>query len=252
MAFIELEQVRKVLDFFKDLIFDEPTHTYMVHGQPFRSVSKTIETVAIKTDFVPIAEAIAKRDGGTAEQILQGWADHNKAAIDRGHKTHSFAEGNLANPTTGLERAVVKFWQELDRGRYKVVGKEVRMYHKNHIYAGTSDLVLYDTQLGEYIIADYKTNADLFKNFKGQLLKAPFSELLDNPYNKYQIQLSLYQILLEQVCNPISERWVIWLTEEGNYSLLKTYDLTNRVREWLKTAFNHDNKRSLGFYEIRA
>lgn len=249
MAFIQ-ELAQKIIQSFSDLVFDEPSHTYMVHGTPYRSVSKTIDSVVVKEDFEKIAMAIADRDGGDAKQILQEWADINKTAIDKGHKTHSFAEGNLLNPQTGTEHAVVKFWNELDP-RFKAIGKEVRMYHKRFIYAGTTDLVLHDTLLDEYIIADYKTNGDLFKNFRGKMLKKPFDDLLDHPYNKYQIQLSLYQLLLQQILEPVSERWVVWLKDDGTYVVLKTYDFTQRVHNWLKIAF-HDTQRSLGFNEIRA
>ena len=73
------------------------------------------------------------------------------------------------------------------------------MYHKEYLFGGTLDLLLYDTIQEGYIIGDYKTNKDLFKNYRGQTLKDEFSFLLQNSFNIYQLQLSLYQILLEQL-----------------------------------------------------
>ena len=59
------------------------------------------------------------------------------------------------------------------------------------MFGGTADIILYNTKTNKYIIADYKTNEDLFKNFKGKKLNGVFSKHLENGYNKYQIQFSL-------------------------------------------------------------
>jgi hypothetical protein len=223
----------KIKQFFKDLHFDEPSHTYRVDGRVLPSVSRNLEEMAEKEDFVAIAHAIAKRDDKNPFEILDEWARINKESIDKGHKTHTFAEGDMRNPSTGAEHAVVKFWTDLDKSRYFLVGKEVRMYHKRYGYAGTSDLLLFDVDTMTYIIADYKTNKDLFKNYKGKLLKKPFQDMLDHPYNKYQIQLCMYQILLEQVTGPVSERWIIWVKDDGTYENMKGYDFTPRVHSYL-------------------
>lgn len=223
----------KLREFFRDLSFDEPSHTYRVGGRVLPSVSRNLEEMAIKEDFVAIAHAIGKRDNRDPWEIMDEWKRINTESIIKGHKTHTFAEGNLKNPETGAEKAVVKFWKELDKRRYILIGKEVRMYHKRYFYAGTSDLLLYDLETETFIIADYKTNKDLFKNFKGKMLKYPFQDLMEHPYNKYQIQLCMYQILLEQVLSPVSERWIIWVTDDGNYELVKGYDFTPRVHQYL-------------------
>jgi hypothetical protein len=92
---------------------------------------------------------------------------------------------------------------------------------------------LYNTLTGKFILADYKTNRDLFKNFASKKLLYPFNFLLDNPYNKYQLQLSSYQILFELVGYEVESRRIIWIKPDGNYEMFKTVDYTERLKQYL-------------------
>ena len=66
-----------------------------------------------------------------------------------------------------LDIAIMKFWGDLPPHVIPII-MEAKMYHKEQLYAGTADGILYNTLTGKYIIIDYKTNIDLFKNYKGQ------------------------------------------------------------------------------------
>ncbi len=102
----------------------------------------------------------------------------------------------------------------------------------------TTDLILFDKDTQTVIVADYKTNSeDLFKNYKGKTMMTPFTDMFDSPYNHYQVQLSLYQMMFEQTGYTVSDRWLIHLQEDGNYKLFRTYNFTNRLKgyyEWIK------------------
>ena len=111
---------------------------------------------------------------------------------------------------------------------------ELRMYHKVFKFSGTADILLYDTINKCFIIADYKTNKDLFKNFAGQKMTKIFSHFLDTPFNHYQLQLSYYQILFEQIGYKVSRRIIIWLKEDGTYEMYDTEDLTSILIKELK------------------
>lgn len=82
---------------------------------------------------------------------------------------------------------------------------------------------------GKSLIPTHNTNKDLFKNFKGQRLTGRFSNFLDNPFNKYQLQLSYYQILLEQTGVEVSGRKLIWLSP-NNYKMYDCQDLTQYLK----------------------
>ena len=82
---------------------------------------------------------------------------------------------------------------------------------------------------GKSLIPTHNTNKDLFKNYKGKTLLAPFEDLLDSPYNKYQLQLSMYQLLFEQCGFEVESRRIIWLKPNGTYENFKTEDLTQKL-----------------------
>lgn len=220
-------------EYFNLLQFNEEEHTYIVDTKKKKSVSKWVETFVEHTDFDAIAQGIADYKGVTKEEIQAPWIKKNEESIIKGHRVHAFAEGDMVNPELPQEFAVVKFHKELDFRRYGVVCKELKMYHQDHSLAGTCDLLLYDCWQNKFIIADYKTNEDLFKNYKGKTLVDPFEYLLDTPYNHYQIQLSFYQLLVEQTGIEVSERWVIWLKDDGDYMKFETIDLTVELKQQL-------------------
>jgi hypothetical protein len=63
---------------------------------------------------------------------------------------------------------------------------------------------------------------------------APFEDMLDMPYNHYQLQLSLYQILLEEQGYEVEANVLIWLLPNGNYQQYKTKNFTNILKEQLQ------------------
>lgn len=107
------------------------------------------------------------------------------------------------------------------------------MYSEKWGIAGTADLMFYDTKSDNIVLRDWKSNQDLFKNYKGKRLLAPFNYLEDNPFNKYQLQLSLYQILFEQTGFKIENRALIWVKEDGTYKIYRTNDYRDRLIEHL-------------------
>jgi hypothetical protein len=116
------------------------------------------------------------------------------------------------------------------------VFSELQMYHKDYMFGGTADIILYNKNTKKYIIADYKTNEDLFKNFKSKKLKGVFSNLLESGYNKYQVQFSLYQILLEQAGVEVEKRCLVHLLPNGEFVQYFTDDYTEVVKQDIKTS----------------
>ena len=88
------------------------------------------------------------------------------------------------------------------------------------------DILLFDTKNQTYIIADYKTNRDLFKNFQGQTMLGPFEYKWDRPFSHYEIQLSYYQILIEQILGiTVSRRIVVYLGLDGEFTMYDCEDV---------------------------
>lgn len=226
-----MELLNRIKQPFSTLSFEEKEHKYFVEEEPIKiSVSGLISQYYEKFNAHEVSAKVSQRTGVPQTMILQDWLDINKESIERGHRVHSFGElyqfDRSLKPSCPQEEAIVKFWQEVPEHIIPVAA-ELRMYHFKELYAGTADIILFDTKTQTYIIADYKTNKDLYKNFKGKTMTGVFSHLLDCPLNHYVIQLSYYQILLEQVGVQVGRRVIIWLGLDGNYTLIDTDNVTN-------------------------
>jgi hypothetical protein len=228
-----IQEVRDKLEWmFSDLVFDEPRHLYFVNGVGLPSVSGLIKKHETFVDFEEKARNQAERFGVPLEVIKKKWNTKKEAACALGTATHLYAENydGTQEPSNLLENSAKKFLEELPE-YYEIVCKELRMYSREFKYAGTSDLVLLDKRTNTLVIADYKTNEDLFKTY--QNLQAPFETYAQNNYNKYQLQLSYYQIMLEQTGYEVSNRVIIWLKRDGTYEIYCTEDLTVPIRAFL-------------------
>ena len=224
------ELLQHIENKFKGIEFNEEKHLYSVNGSPLNtSVSGRIKQYYTPFNAQEAAENKSKRTGVSAEDYLKEWKEINLEAITRGNRVHIFGENYPYNkslvPSCPQEEAVVKFWNSLPE-HIILVGVEIRMYHFSLLYPGTMDILLFDTKNQTYIIADYKTNKDLFKNFQGQTMLGPFEYKLDRPFSHYEIQLSYYQILIEQILGiTVSRRIVVYLGLDGEYKMYDCEDV---------------------------
>ena len=233
-----MTEIQRIKEYFKDLSFDEDTHKYFVKGnQLATSVSGVIKKYVDEQDFDVIASRLDAKfnfEEGTHKRLWKYKAD---AACALGTSVHYFGELYQFNrdlkPRNGFEEAIVKWWASLPEHIVPAFS-ELQMYHNDYMFGGTADIILYNKNTGKFIIADYKTNEDLFKNFKGKKLKGVFSNLLEHGYNKYQVQFSLYQILLEQTGVEVEKRCLIHLLPNGEFKQYFTEDYTDVIREDIK------------------
>jgi len=227
----------KLISIFNKLKFDSKSHTYTVDNIIYPSVSGLIQDFYIPFDRHGKSLSVAARRGITQEEVLLEWDTKRDNACEFGTNVHDFGENYVIDgfvhqvedkDLTGHHKALLKFWMELPDFIVPLM-LELRMYHPVYGYAGTSDIILLDTRDNSLVIADYKTNEDLFKNFRGETMVNGFGHLLNNNYNKYQLQLSFYQILLEQTGYRVSERLIIWLKPDGEYESLTATDYTKEL-----------------------
>ena len=241
-----MEKVKiQILEYFKGLEFEENLHKYTFNSKSINiSVSGLIKNYYKPFDSYSISLKIANRDKRFQKDILKEWEDDATRGINIGNKAHLFGEvypfNRNLDPKDKYEEAIVKFWNDLPDNIIPVI-MELRMFHKEFMFAGTADILLYNTVTGMFIIGDYKTNKDLFKNFKGpdnnykgQKMLGYFSDILDTPFAHYNIQLSYYQILFEQTGLKVSSRKLIWLLPDGTYKMYDLDDYTSVLKEDLK------------------
>lgn len=227
----------KIQNAFLDLEFEEGRHLYKVKNKLLTSTTAMIKQHTPEFNEKEVAGNVARKLQVKTNEVLLEWKNKREKAAYQGTKVHLFAENYIVDnelvPSCRQEEAVKKFIHEnILSGKYTVLITELKMYSEKYGYAGTSDLLLWDNKLEEIVIADYKTNYDLDKQY-GYLLE-PFSYTPNTPYCKYQIQLSYYQILLEEIDLYAKQRVIIWLKTDGTYELRNCNDFTTILKDYLQ------------------
>ena len=239
---MQISEIRKyVTDTFKELVFTEESHSYFVGNRQFISVSSQLKKFYEEFDadgIAPYSAAKWNRNNPfsapkTAQDLKDEWNAISDKACVEGTRVHLFGEDypNFREPICNQEKAIVKYYEDLDP-KYIVLFLELQMYSPSLNYSGTGDIILYNTETGKISIRDWKTNGDLFKNFKGKTMLEPFTDLLDYPLHHYYLQLNFYKMLLENMTNlEVESMEVIWLkeTEDNLYQTFEIPDLTKKL-----------------------
>jgi hypothetical protein len=235
--------VEKLLKSKFDVIrFDPDPHIYTVDGEQLMPTSTKLKQHCEEFPLLEASAAYAKKRGLSQKEVLKDWESINSKACEIGHEIHQFAETYIRSgrklkiyrndPLANKKQQVINFWNKLPSNRFTCIEVEQKMYSSKFKYAGTADFLLYDAQEKGIVIGDYKTNKDIFKTY-GNVLKDPFEHLIDNPYNHYQLQLSYYQIMLEDIGVKVTNRLIVWIKEDS-FEAYHPDDLTLTIRNILK------------------
>jgi len=224
--------------YFKDLVFKEKTHEYFAGGIKIPlSVTKLVQEFYEPFDLHTLSLRVANKEGRSQQEVQEEWKQKGITAAQKGTEVHEYArqcafEGEKP-PKDKYQTAALNFVKSLPGHVVPFLG-EYQMYHKEFEYAGTCDLVLHNEETENFVICDYKTNKDLFKNWHTKTMLSPFEFLLECDFNKYQLQLSLYQMMFEQTGAHVSSRKVIWLRTDGNFEIHDAEDYTKSLTAYLK------------------
>lgn len=263
----------KILKEFDGLVFIEDGHKYFLDGQQLPSVSEiTHQFCQYPFNEELQAAKYAEKHGETPQYWLDQWKFKSLKATTSGTLVHEFGEslGWLRNghqelitdsckvkfinekkwliPTRPKEEAILKFYDELNPNLHFVLaetkvytGKNPKLTNLKQNYCGTFDLLMYyddpnDKDKSGLVIMDYKTNASLTKDYSremGRFLLQPFGDLYEEALSYYTLQLSCYQLPLEDIGLKVIGRRIIWLKDDGTYELIPIKCVTDRLREVL-------------------
>ncbi len=231
----------QIIQMFSDLTFDSQKHLYYWNKVRVPlSVTGIVNKLSPKFNTEVMSRVSARKQTKetgeviTAHELKHKWQTISTAACDLGTKVHSFMERftGIETPKCPQEVAGIKYIKDLE-GKYEISFRELRAYSRKYNYAGTMDIPLRYINKPIFIIDDYKTNGNLFKTYN--YLNPPFDFLEDTPYNKYQIQLSLYQIMLEEIGLEVDNRRLVHLRADGEYKAYPLIDFTSDLKDYLKT-----------------
>ena len=216
------------------------------------------------------AAAYAIRHGETADYWIRQWKCNSFRATTLGTKTHEFGESlgyilaghpelirdsvrtqylscyNYLAPIHPKEEAVVHFFDDLPSS-YHLVLNETKVYSgknpdesknlKEQI-CGTFDMLYWydgdgDSSKAGFVILDYKTNANLYSDYNrknNRVLLPPFSDIIEEDYGLYIIQLNLYALMLEDIGLPVIAKKIVWLKDDGTYQIINMPNVVDLLR----------------------
>lgn len=164
----------------------------------------------------------AQKKGISPEELRKQWDQKRDDSCVRGHNLHEEIEYYILN------RKIKKDGQFIDAvkqiKKYKFKGKlipEVVIWSPKYGLAGTVDLL---DVYGDYQvdIGDWKQNAEIKqKSFytRGsgyQMMLWPLSHLMDCNFIHYSLQLSLYELILEEYGYWVNEKKLYHLNPKTN------------------------------------
>lgn len=262
---------KKIVSTFKDLQFFEEGHKYFLHGEPLISVTTLTHKFQTPFHEEEEAARYAEKHGETAQFWLNKWHLNSFRATTLGTKIHGFGESlgwlrnghpelitkeadtqyhketNTLVPWFPKEEAIVKFMNDMPSS-FHLVLNEAKVYsglnpneelNPQTRYCGTFDLLYYydgegDPSKAGLVLMDYKTNKELYKEFsrsRSKMLYPPFEDLYDESFGIYTLQLSLYQLCLEDIGLKVLGRRIIWLKDDGTYEKIPTENVVDKLRK---------------------
>lgn len=258
----------KILDKFKDLIFEEEPHIYYLEHDKtklFKSVTTRLGEFEHDFDLEENASKYAAKHGETKEYWQDVWRFNNLKSTTTGTLCHEYGESlsyvnaghpeliqnsckckyikdkNWLIPTHPKQEAIYKFQTELHPNLHLVL-PEAKMFTeglKNDL-AGTADILFYyndpSGKNSGLCIFDYKTNKELIKTYNREIKKTllpPFEDYIEEPQSIYTLQLSTYAIPLQDLGFKIIARRLVYLKPDGTYEIIPLADESDRLRKIL-------------------
>src|ERR1035437_3188477 len=229
--------------------FNDPTfkfypigHTYTLNGKFLTS-----GTVYIKRFIKEFEEdywSKKKADDAGVDQsvILEKWATKRNRACDIGTMTHNYIEEfyeknkkNCPKDPDVLLR-IEKFHKIYDAKLSKLesIGSEIRLFSRRWPICGTLDkLYLYENEI---MVGDWKTGEKIKtnKDFCFNYLQGPFTKWKENEVTKYSLQISLYQLMLEEAGIISNYGFVVHLPPgKDDAKLYKLHNWKEELRVYL-------------------
>ena len=247
MEIITKESVLKKLECYNDPLFkfDEPSHTYTYDGKIIYGVTSFLERFIKQFDSEYWSKKKAADEGVTQEEMLARWDAKRDRSCELGHNVHNYIENFYEKGITDLTDDVqaneriekFKAIYESRLNKLESIGSEIRVLSKVWGLAGTIDkLYLFDNTI---IVGDWKTNQKIKtdKDFSFGKLLYPFENYKENELNKYSLQISLYQLLLEEAGIYADYGFICHIPEKGEAKIYKLKDFRSELRTYLNNEF---------------
>lgn len=238
------------------IVFDEPSHTYTVHG----SSNGYISCTKFIHEFFPHfnADAVIKKMmqspkwpanklyGKTATEIKEMWNSNGKEASCLGTAMHlaieQFLNGKEAELLISEDvlktlewKYFQKFWNDhgKDLEPYRM---EWEVYVEHIKLAGSIDGVFRRKSDGRFVIYDWKRSKEIKKDNPFESGYAPLNHLPNTNYWHYTLQLNIYRWILRTYYNiDVADLYLVILhPNNSNYVRIRLNILEDEVLDMIE------------------
>jgi len=240
-----LKELNKV---FGDFKFFEEDHHYEYKGRKVgTSVTSYYAQYENKFDAEAIAEKVAIKENRSIQDVLDEWKRKNEFACAKGSTCHEYVQSlwsgdewvfkefdkskNYETAVDLIQNQANNFYDDY-KDRLEHLADEYVIGSEEYDIASAIDHLFINKLTGGLVLADYKTNSDLYKNDKyAKQMKVPLTHLKDNTLTHYYLQLSIYKYIVEKYTNlKIEEMFIVYMSENiENYEIIETPYLKEEV-----------------------
>ena len=227
----------------KRLKFNKEEHIYLIDNNP-NTISGTtfIHKFFNEFDGPKIAPFVARRDGITTEEVLQGYEDNRIQAAKEGTELHSDIEMHFEHKTTNEKKEFLHFIRFKDKLKdLELYRTEWRIFDDILMLAGTADTI-FRKKDGTFVIYDWKRSKEIkkkgFPDFHTKVTQKGIGiceDIEDCNHQHYCLQLNLYKRILEEHYfgeGQVSEMYFVQLHPNfDNYNLYEVPNMQDKIDE---------------------
>lgn len=221
--------------------FNEEKHEYRLNGKKLQSVTGWIDRFKEPFDEKKWLDYKARQFGVANEDVKKGWDYLSDTALDLGHLVHKYIEEFLGGlnpklPEDEKTRKRVEAWlkfYEAKLSQMTLIDQEFRVVSDKFGLAGTIDALFWWKD--SIVVGDWKTNkkfkTDDDKHYRNLLY--PFTEYPENTINKYSLQTSTYQALLEEHGIIAPYAFICWISPDAEVKMFPAKNFSKTIKTYL-------------------
>ena len=220
---------------------EENTHTYTLCNSSiqFTSVTEFINQFFQPFDENKIAEKLTKMrkyEHLSIQDILNDWEGRRNRGTIIHQEIEKYLNKNLEEHSQLDEKSqqAIEFLKKKCINKNNLLFSEVKIYSEKLKLAGTIDLMIYNKQKNRIYIIDWKTNEKIKKHGYNKGILPPANLIDDCSFNRYELQLSIYQYILENAYNSKVDGLYIVHLKKNSHKILKCDFRKNHVSNMLK------------------
>lgn len=205
-------------------------HHYILNEEDSKTVCHQSVTDIIGSHFHPfdkeliarsLVKHVPKYSGMKWTDLISEW-DKKR---DYGSKVHGQLEKYILSkkqPTLKLAKIGAEWFNTNHKKYGNKIYPEVKVFSKEHELGGTVDLLIYNKEKDGCYIFDWKTSGSDIHKSKGKGITSVTSDLKDCKYTTYELQLSMYKYLLQEIHDiKIINQFMVHL-KDSTVDVLKT------------------------------